>query len=237
MWPKPPHEISIPYVNNAMSRDEFEFIWRNIHFSEISDINNKGVRGYDPLLNFSYPLEKFMKGMRGLWTARKHVTIEKSMIKYMGKSVTYVQYIPANPIKHGIKVFAMCCAFSEILIGFKVHFVQGGDSDDTALGISDDLVKEDGLTSARVRTLYTNNYYTPMEIAKHMLNEYGWTIVGTILPTDNKSRADHDITFLEFLNEERNGFQRGWNHWAEIELRTTTSKAYYIQCTTWRYNK
>ena len=46
------------------------------------------------------------------------------------------------------------------------------------------------------------NYYTLMTIAKHMFNKYGWTVVGTIVPTDKKSRADHDIPFLKFQMEQ-----------------------------------
>ena len=61
-----------------------------------------------------------MKGMRGVWTARKHVTIVESMVKCMGRAITYIQYVPAKPINHGIKAFAICCALYTILIGFKV---------------------------------------------------------------------------------------------------------------------
>ena len=124
-----------------------------------------------------------MKGMRGVWTAGKHVTIDKSMIKYIGRAITYVQYMTENPIKHSIKVFAVCCALSEILLGFKVYVGQEDSSDNTFLGICDDLVKEDGITTAREQTLYTDNYYTPMALAKYMFNKYGWKIVGTILRT------------------------------------------------------
>ena len=55
-----------------------------------------------------------MKGMRLAWTAGKHVTIGESMICYMGRAVNYVQYMPAKPIKHSIKVFFLlrcfCCS-------------------------------------------------------------------------------------------------------------------------------
>ena len=51
------------------------------------------------------------KDMRGVWTAVSHVTIENSMIKFMGRAVTYVQYVPTKPIKHGIKVFAVFLIF------------------------------------------------------------------------------------------------------------------------------
>ena len=95
-----------------------------------------------------------MKGVRGVCTAGKHVTIYYIMIKYMGRSVIYVQYMPVNPIKYGIKVFAFCCTIYTIIIGFKVYVGQEDDSDKTALVICDDLVKEAGITSARGRTLY-----------------------------------------------------------------------------------
>ena len=81
--------------------------------------------------------------------------------------------------------------------------------------------------------LYTDNYYTSMTLAKYMFNNYGWKIVGTITPTDNNSRSDHYIPFLNFSNGSRNGLQQGWYHKASIKLNTPTGKAYYIRCTTW----
>ena len=78
---------------------------RNIHFYKNSEINQKGVRGYNTLSKIIYLLEIMIKGISGVWNARKNVTIDKSMIKYMVRDVTYVQYMPTNPNKYGIKVF------------------------------------------------------------------------------------------------------------------------------------
>ena len=149
-----------------------------------------------------------MKGMRGVWTAKNHFTVDGSIINYMGRAVIYVQYIPENLIKHVIKESAICCDLSAILLGFKVYVVQEDDPDNAFLGFFDDMVKESGIISVRGRTLYTNNYYTSMALAKNMLNKYGWTIVGTILPTDNNSRADHNITFLKLSNVSKNGLKQ-----------------------------
>ena len=93
---------------------------RSIHFSEKSKIQQDGVRIYNTLFKVSYLLKIMIKVMRGVWTARKHVTIDESMVKCMGRAITYIQYVPAKPINHGIKVFAICCALYTILIGFKV---------------------------------------------------------------------------------------------------------------------
>ena len=65
-----------------------------------------------------------IKWMRGIWTSGKHVTIDDSVIKYMGKAIAYVHYMPAKPIKHIIKVFAICCALSKLFLGFKVYVGQ-----------------------------------------------------------------------------------------------------------------
>ena len=62
-----------------------------------------------------------IKGMQKAWTAGRHVLIDESMIRYMGRAISYVQYIPAKPIKHGIKVFALCCAMSAVILAFKVY--------------------------------------------------------------------------------------------------------------------
>ena len=100
---------------------------RNIHFSVISKINQKGVRGYDPLFKVSCLLKIMIKGMRGVRTSVNHVTIDNIMIKYMVRSVTYVWYMPAKPINNGIKIFSICCALFAILLDLKVYVGQEDD--------------------------------------------------------------------------------------------------------------
>ena len=110
LWRESPYGLRIPYIQNAMTRDAYTFMRRFIHFSDNSRRKGKGISGFDPLFKVRYPLDVMMKGMRSAWTAGQHVTIDESMIRYMGRAVSYVQYMPAKPIKHGIKVFCLCCA-------------------------------------------------------------------------------------------------------------------------------
>ena len=44
-----------------------------------------------------------------------------------------------------------------------------------------------------------------MDISKHMFDKYGWNNFGTIVPTDKKSRADHDIHFSSFQMDQLMG--------------------------------
>ena len=60
-----------------------------------------------------------------------------------------------------------------------------------------------------------------------------WTLVGTIVPTDKKTREDHDIPFLKLSNGVRNQLDQGW--FREACLRLSEGRThYYLQCTTWK---
>jgi len=151
-----------------------------------------------------------MKGMQSAWTAGKHVTIDESTIRYMGRAVCYVQYMPAKPIKHGIKVFCLCCAVSAVLLSFDIYVGKEIETrDNSALAVYDRLVTSTGLTTNRGRVLYTDKYYTSVKLAKHMFLRYGWAIVGTIVSADKKSCEDKGIPFLKLSNGARNGVKHG----------------------------
>ena len=108
-----------------------------IHFADNDMRQPKGEIGYDALFKVQYALDTMMKGMRKSWVAGKHVTIDESMIRYMGRAISYVQYMSAKPIKHGIKVFALCCDFSAIILSFKVYVGKEDDSNGKAIGVCD----------------------------------------------------------------------------------------------------
>ena len=149
MWKSAPHGISLPYVTNAMTRDSYEFMRRYIHFCDNTAPRKKsGEEGYDPLYKVSYVMGVIMNMMQKSWTAGEKVTIDESMIKYKGRAVCFVQYMPAKPIKHGIKVYACCCgcAVSAVMLSFEIYIYVGaerGDVDGSALAVCDRLVTAD----------------------------------------------------------------------------------------------
>jgi hypothetical protein len=144
--------------------------------------------------------------------------------------------MPAKPIKHGIKVYAVCCAVSQILLGYDVYLGKSND-DRTTLEVVDHLLKSADLTSARGRELFTDNYYTSMALAEHLFVKYGWTLCGTLTPTDKKTRTRKDVPFLKLSNGARNAVPRGWYREAVLEMKTARGKRFFIQCTTWRDKK
>jgi hypothetical protein len=185
-WRNPPHGIVLPYVRNSMTKDSYEFLRRYIHFADNSMQNRKGECGYDPLLKVRAVIDAMMKGLRKIWTAGKYVTIDESMIKYMGRAISYVQYMPAKPIKHGIKVFCVCCAESGILLGFEVYCGKDFDVEGTAEAIVSRLIEDAGLHRYKGRVLFTDNWYTSVKLVKRIFEQYRWTFCGTLNLTSKK---------------------------------------------------
>ena len=109
-WQYMPYGVYVPMVQNCMNRDIFIFVRRYIHFADNDTCKEKNDPLFDPLYKVRGIMDKIMCSMKRGWIAGQRITIDESMIKYMGRAVTFVQYMPAKPIKHGIHVFACCCA-------------------------------------------------------------------------------------------------------------------------------
>jgi len=72
------------------------------------------------------------------------------MIRYISRAVSYVQYMTAKPIKHGIKVSCFWCAVSVVLLSFKSYVGKlEEDLDKLVRGVCNNLVIDAGLTTTR----------------------------------------------------------------------------------------
>ena len=100
------------------------------------------------MFKITHVLDEIAKGIRRVWLTGQRVTVDKSMIKYMGRAVPFVQYMPAKPIKHGIKVFCLCCAISGVMLAFQVYCGRGDDDvkkKTPAVDVCDQLCGDAGL--------------------------------------------------------------------------------------------
>jgi len=71
-----------------------------------------------------------------------------------------------------------------------------------------------------------------MDLAKHLCDNYGWTIVGTITPTEKKARGDHDVPYLKLSNGALKLVHRGWYRDAIVIIKSKKERKYKIQCMT-----
>ena len=103
------------------------------------------------------------------------------MILYKGKFVSFVQYMAAKPIKHGIKVFALCCSYTGYPFGFEVYLGKDNSTDGSVKETVMRLLHDSHMSSmGRGRTLVTDNFYTSLDLMKSVFQVFGMTYIGTI---------------------------------------------------------
>ena len=64
LWRAQPYGISIPYLQNTMTRDAYIFMRQYIHFADNGMRQPKEEVGYGALFKVQYALDTMMKGMR-----------------------------------------------------------------------------------------------------------------------------------------------------------------------------
>jgi len=225
-------------IQNTISRNAFEFMRRYIHFENNAKGKNRNHELFDPLYKIRNVLTKVMRGIQKESNAGERVTIDESMIKYMGKAISFVQYLPLKPVKHGIKVFALYCAYTAYLLNFEVYLGKDYSKDGgSALNVIDRLIVEANLHTQRGRIAFTDNWYISVDLAKHLYERDKWTLVGTITPIEKKARKDYDVPFLKLSDGASKLVNRGWYREAVAKVQTKKGGYYKIQCTTWRDKK
>ena len=250
-----PYGVNIPVLKNIMKHDAAAFVRRYIHFCDNDQKKPEGSKGYDRLFKISYALDTMTNGIRKAWIAGQRVTIDESMIKYMGRAVPFIQYMPAKPIKHSKKVFCLCCAYSGVLLAYQIYLGMSTcwnfpmfvsqctnlsfflltrpgknheETKSTALSVCEALCDDAGLLEACGRVLYTDNYYTSVKLSRHMFEKYSWATLGTFVPTEKKHRENDDFPFHKLSNGARNSVGRGWFREAVIKLKAPSGTVYYI---------
>ena len=90
MWQCPPYAYgnSMPYVQNTMQHDAYEFLRQYIHFADNYQWPRKqSNKNQDWLFKVTYILKEIISGICRVWQARKDISLDEYMIKYCGGAV------------------------------------------------------------------------------------------------------------------------------------------------------
>lgn len=198
------YRLDVPVIQNTMPRNSFTFLRQYIHFSIGSEQKPQGDPKYDPLFKVRFIIDVLMASIKACRNAGDRVAIDESMIRYRGRAVSFIQYMPRKPIKHGLKVFAICCAYSSVLLGFEVYCGAEQHNDDksarSALAVVERLIRLAGLGKNKGTTLYTDNWYRTVALAVWLFVNLGWFFNGTFSTSKKVSRCDDDVPFHTLSN-------------------------------------
>ena len=77
------------------------------------------------------------------------------------------------------------------------------------------------LSQVRGRTAETDDLCTSIDLAKHLFEKYGWTLVEIMMPTEKKSCEGHDFPFLKLSKGVLKAIPCWWYKEAVVEIQTT----------------
>lgn len=172
----------IPICSNAMSRNRFQTILRNWHFS-----NNEECEGDDRLHKLRSLTEKLREQFRIVVTPGEVVCVDESMVPYQGRLIIR-QYLPNKAHKYGVKMFKLCCnrgyTWNFKIYEGKERDVSGAVPTNVVLKLSENLL-------GAGRTIVTDNYYTSIELAKTLLDQETH-LLGTL--RKNRKNLPEEVT-------------------------------------------
>ena len=228
-------------VQNACTHNALLQIRRYIHFVDNARLLTKEHPNWHALKKIQKPIDIILKTLGAGWILGERICVDESMIKYMGRFVSFVQYMPAKPIKHGIKVYALCCAYTGYLYRFEIYTGKHGTLDGSPKGVISRLLYGAGATGTLGRILYTDNFYTSLRVMKYIYLSFGMLLVGTYALTKNKSRTADDFPFAKLSNGALKKVKRGWKRMARRKIINENQRSgcrlYTVQATVWKDKK
>jgi hypothetical protein len=234
MWTGLPKGDYDPIAMNTMPRDAFLFFCRMIHFCNNANAPSPEEDSFTPMFKAGNVSKVLMDGLRKCWDAGNRLTVDESMIKYKGKAIRFVQYLPQKPIKHGIKVYAIVCAYSGVLLGEIVaHGRRLTKEKGVKVKIVSELIKITGHHKYVGVTVYGDNWYTSDRLQQHLWEEYRWYYVGTQNLSEKYDRKEEDFPFPKMSNATVQNLGRGWQRNATRFIEASNGDKCCVLANTW----
>ena len=161
-----------PFVNYApiaerISRDRFYDISRYLHFSNNALQAPPGATGYDRLGKVRDIMQRVSERFLTLYKPHCENAIDEAMIPFQGRS-SLKQYMPAKPVKRGIKVWCRADSHNGYLCEFQVYTgksssVQNGLGKRVVLELSQNL-------HGMHHHLYFDNFFSSVPLLLSLLD-------------------------------------------------------------------
>lgn len=165
-----------------MSRNRFELLLANLHFSD-NETSNTNTRLYKlaPLL------DKLIPNFKNVVVPSEELCIDETLVPFRGR-LSFRQYIKNKRHRFGVKVYKLCL---DAGFTYDLKIYCGADkSENTSVPDSVVFYLANDLLDVG-RTIYTDNFYTSVTLA-HSLLERNTHLVGTL--RQNRKLNPKEIT-------------------------------------------
>jgi hypothetical protein len=107
-------------IKSVMTSKRYEKITGYFHVSDRATEQGRNDDAYDKLCKVRPVINMAKERFSNSYKPHKHIAIDEAMIKWTGR-LSFKQYLPAKPIKRGIKVWMHCDADTVFLTDFDIY--------------------------------------------------------------------------------------------------------------------
>lgn len=193
---------STPGIASIMSRDRFLDIFYNLHLSNNNEPLPDDATAHDKKTHKLAPfLDACNSAFNRALIAGQNVSVDEVMVKFTGRT-SMKQYIPAKPVKHGLKFWAIADATTGYLLSARIYSGKDEERDEYGIGVGGSVVcvmlAAVGYLETQ-RTVFTDNFFSSVSLAVLLLS-MGVYLVGTMrtnrrgFPADALSFSDSAAT-------------------------------------------
>ena len=162
--------IGNPGVKDVMMLKRFEKITQYLHVSNRDHEPGRNSPEYDKLYKIRPVMKIVELNCKNLYSPNEHQAIDEGMIGYKGRE-SHVQYMPAKPVKRGIKIFARCDSQNGYLHQMEIYLGKVNTAP-TQRGVYFDVI--DRLTKdiqGKHHRLFFDNLYTGVPLMLYLLKK------------------------------------------------------------------
>lgn len=167
-------EIGQLFVRNAISRDRFQEILKNLHFNNNYAEQAKTDRAWKvrTLINhFNHVYQRYAKNV-------SHQSVDEHMVKFKGNN-HMKQYVKNKPVKWGFKMWQRCDSQTGYLYEFDLYT---GRKESPELGLGESVVLSlSSSLASTYATIFADNYFSSPSLVLKLLED-GIYYTGVVKP-------------------------------------------------------
>lgn len=164
-------------VQNTMTCNRFQKLGQYFHVSDRAAEPIRGQAHYDRLYKVRPILDHVTDTFLTRFNLSRDVSVDEAMVRYTGR-LSFKQYMPAKPIKRGMKIWMACNANSGYLSRFEVYLRRQGNQTEHGLGHNVVTKLTDNLHNSH-RRIFFDNYFTGVPLMQTLLSN-GLYACGTV---------------------------------------------------------
>lgn len=164
-------------ISGIMTCNRYQKINQYFHVSDRETEPARGHARYDRLYKVRPTLDHVSETFLTNYDLGREVSIDEAMVRYSGR-LSFKQYMPAKPIKRGMKIWMCCDAKNAYLSRFSVYLGKRDNGPEQGLGHNVVTTLTDNIQGT-YRWIYFDNFFTGVPLLEDLL-ESGLYGCGTV---------------------------------------------------------